>query len=282
MSQFVFGSTPETGSLATLSLMSTYILFFVGVVKNRSNFIFWCLAGILSLGVTVTNFMQTFICFLVISFSLSDRKYLFKNIISYIFIVFGTTGLLSIIQKLIYPSSGYFFLPNSYTPEAVFISFQIIYSPIKTLIELVRHFFVVNFIAPIPNVFNMPSESGFALTFVNSYKYLPTGWLCLILWAFLLTKAFCGRFLLENKIFFIGIISCVLFNLLLHAFYGVNGAGEIEPFPYTGNFTFLVLIFMGYSLISNKSLFVRLLLFAIVLLMAFNNILVMNRILTVL
>jgi len=281
MSQFILGVVPDTSSLATFSLFLTYFLFFLGVVKRKQNLIFWCIAGILSLGITVTNFIQTLICFIIASFILKGKRYILQRTVLYISMVLGITGLLSIIQKLIYPSTQLFFLPDAYKEEINYINFLIINNPIRTLIELIKHFFVVNFIAPIPHIFNIPAVTQPAITFVNSWNYLPIGYIGLFLGIVLWIKNFLRNAFVNNKTFLMGIISCIFFNLSLHTFYGINEIGKMELFLYTGNFTFLTLIFLSWFIISNKLLSIRLLLFILTIAMVSNNLLVMKYILEI-
>lgn len=281
MSQLFFSTVPETFSLAVCSLLITYILFLVCLRKRQLYFELWVLSGIFTLGVTTTNFIQTLICFSVLMTTISknERKDFSKGAQISLFVgtVIFLTSLLAIVQKIIYPSSVLFFLPRAYAQDISTVNFLIIQHPLRAISQIIKHFFLVNFIAPLPNFFFVPHRVNLIVRFSSSMNYVFIGWIGTVLWLCLLLTGVLKMFFLKRKIFpfFIGIFLCIVFNIVLHSFYGINGL-----FLYTGNFTFLALLFLCNYLISEK-VFSKILLALLLLLMGFNNLLVMKEILTI-
>lgn len=284
MSQLITGAVPETFSLAILSLMITYILFLVDSEKKNLHFRLWVLAGIFSLGITTTNFMQTLICFISITICLpkDNTKKLFNLINIFIFVatVVFAVGLLAIIQKMIYRSATLFFLPKSFGEEICRLSPFIILHPFQMITQVFKHFFFVNVIGPLPFLHTtgriIPS-----IHFYDSWNYLLVGWLGTILWlGFLCVGVF--KNLRENKekhLFFTGILSCLLFNMILHSFYGIIKERP-ELFIYTSHFTFLVLIYLS-NYAPLKKVPVRICLVVLLLLVGSNNLIIMSKIINI-
>ena len=283
MSQLFFSSVPETSSLATCSLIITYIIFLVAIQRKRPYPVLWVIAGILTLGVTTTNFAQTLICFIVTLLSVHRKEKdlrLFAMIRPMMFAIF-ITALFSIIQKMAYPSSRLFFTPAAYREEINFLSLFIIRRPIAVLHQLAKHFMLVNVIAPLPDLLAI-RESRFPLvTFENSWNYSIAGWVGLVAWVCALAAGIARAIRDRQKmnLFFVGISLCFFFNILLHSIYN-GGSGRIEVFLYTGNCTFPLIILLGNYTISKK-LFTRTLSVALLLLIAFNNISVMRQLLVI-
>ena len=286
MSQLFLSTTPDTSSLAICSLIITYILFLVSLQKKRLYIVLWVLAGIFSLSVTTTNLIQTFICFIVIIVVLTkDNRVNFSyvSLISvFVTIVVLTTVFLSILQKAIYPSSTLFFMPWAYGEDFSYASLLVIRQPLIVVAQIIKHFFLVNFIAPSPDVFLMSGKINPAVTFSSSWSYTFIGWLGTILWLCLLIIGIVKSFFIKQKnlFFFIGISSCLAFNIVLHSIYGIVEIGKIELFIYTGNFTFLVLLFLSNYSISNK-VFIKILLGLLAILIGLNNLTVMSEILAI-
>ena len=117
MSQLFLSIVPDRASLATLSLLVTYIIFFISLYKRRIPSWLWLAAGVFSLGVTTTNFIQTLICFFIAQVASGKPMPKAKGVVAKNLIIFGggvllfTAGL-ALIQKTIYPSSTLFFLPS--------------------------------------------------------------------------------------------------------------------------------------------------------------------------
>jgi hypothetical protein len=111
-SQLFLSSVPDTSSIAICSLILTYLVFFLSLQKRKLSFLLWIFIGLFSFGVTITNFVQTFICFCIACYFAEKEKKkirIFFKVIFYTASVVISAGLLSLLQKLIYPSSVYFF-----------------------------------------------------------------------------------------------------------------------------------------------------------------------------
>lgn len=284
MSQIILFASPETGSLAVVSLLLTYILFLYGLQKKQLPWKWWVFAGVLTLGVTTTNFVQTFIAFSLLSFVLYKENVSFirlgANIVRYGFWVLGITAGLALIQKVIYPNSSLFFLPAAYAEESGYASLLVLEEPLLVAGQELKQFFLVNFIAPFPDTFAMPERGTVGVTFSSSWNYSAVGYVALALWVgvliFGMVKSWSYRKLMP---FFLGITLCLLFNLLLHSIYGVGEKGKIEYLVYAGNFSFLIMAFLS-PFARSSSRWITILLLVLIVLMGVNNLLVYRDILS--
>jgi hypothetical protein len=284
MSQLVSSTLPHTSSLATFTLLLTYTLFLVSLKEKKLFFWVWVLAGILSFGITATNIMQTLICFGVCVFVTKRNEKiklsLWSSFFSFIFLVVIISALLSIIQKIVYPSSRLFFLPKSYLDELQYASSLIVHQPFLVTAQILKHFFLVNIVSPKLSVFTLAGYSAPAVTLSNSGEYYLIGWVAVLLWLFVFLKGILKMYMNINRelFFYIGIFLSLAFNFVFHASYGIAEKGRIELLSYTGNFTFLVLLLLaGYSF-SNK-ISEKAILAGLVILTFCNNIYIMKQLL---
>jgi len=286
MSQIFFSTVPDTGSLAICSLIVTYTIFWVSLQRKRMYFVLWTIAGILSLGVTTTNFIQTLICFVISAMVVKENNKedysTISKIAGFIIIVISVTILLSLIQKMIYPSSSLFFLPTSYAEEVVYTSLLIIKHPLAVTLQVLIHFFLFNIVAPFPKAINYPGTSLPYLTFAGSWNYMIVGWFGAVLWICLIlggiVKGFSGK--KKNIPFYSGVVLCLFLNMFLHSFYGIGDKGQMELFLYTGNVTFLVLSFLG-SYLRFKKIPLRLFMILLSALIGVNNLAILQRIISI-
>lgn len=280
-SQFFLTIIPDTASLAVCSIAITFILFIVSIRKKHINGVAWLLAGLFTLGVTITNFAQTMICYsiLVLSFGI-NRNNIFK-IVRYFFSVLFVAILLSLIQKQIYPSSILFFLPNAYQEEQNYLSTLLFSQPWRVLLQVFRSFLLDNFVAPIPVTFYGMNNSLPYLTFTRASTYLPFGVVALILWiSFLLPTWFHVSKSSENRLLLIGVCLSLLFYFFLHLFYGATSLqpNHIELFLYTGNVTILVLMVFAVYLGSSRKTWLLIAVATFLFFLSVNNLLILNRI----
>lgn len=288
-SHLISSIIPNTSSLSICSLLTTYILLGITLRRKKLDLFPWILAGIFTLGVTTTNFMQTLICFSICVFIIyKHRGFLlgFIKIVYFSISVIGISAILAVLQKAIYPTSVLFFLPEAYEEEITYASFLIFQSPSPVLWQLFRHFFYVNFIAPYPSVFSLEGHSLPGITFTSPEKFGFFGISGLVFWfstwltiVYFLIKQYRKKIFLSNesKYAVIAMTLSLLFNLILHCFYGVGERGKIEYFLYTGNFSFLILGIAGITSLVPDKIFNGLLLCTI-LLTFINNILVICKI----
>jgi hypothetical protein len=285
-SQLFLSAIPETASLAICSLLFTYILF-VGTVKHgQSSIPAWIAVGVFTLAITTTNFIQTCICFLVMTFALSPKKnrflYVSTRMVLFLASVIILTMMLSLFQKAIYPSSRLFFTLEFYEEETLYTSFLVLKYPFTVLSQLARHFFLVNIIAPHPATIPL-YENNPAVTFSQSINYSAIGWTAVALWGLLFIVNFAQ--ISKDKqnssaIISFALILCLIFNLSLHSIYGVGSTGNFEYFLYTGNFTFLSVHSVSHLPYSSKTGF-KFFLVLLILLIGVNNILMFTEIINI-
>lgn len=280
MSQTFLSATPDTATMAVCSLILTYILFLKGLEQQVIQYWWWLVGGILTIGVTITNFAQTLICFTLLTFVVEKEKRSFfqmgLKVAGYALLVVGLTVILALLQKWIYPTSGLFFIPSALMDEKDFSTFLVFDAPVLVVLQELKHFLVINFIAPFADTYTMPDQNLPAITFSTSWHFSRFGQIGLFLWLSLLLGGLVNCWRVKRlHPFFLGVLLCLLFNAALHSVYGGGEKeGVVEYFLYTGNFTFLVLTFLApYAPSSRRWVPLWFLLLAI--LMGVNNYLVL-------
>jgi hypothetical protein len=211
---------------------------------------YWILTGLLTFGVTITNFLQSIICFsiAVIGLQIKNR---FVVILKYILLVISLAFILSLIQYNIFHNSKLFFIPSTVTWELRYTAITIINQLLTTLYELGKHFLIVNFVSPSPFfVTSVPTglETNLAILgfFKRSLDYNLLGLAAIVLWLSVFISGLLKNLKMIHEIipFFYANFLGVLFNIILHSVYGVH-----EMFLYTCHFTFLIL-----ALATNRSI----------------------------
>jgi hypothetical protein len=284
-SQLFLSIIPDTASLAICTLLLTYGLFTIALRTQRVPEWAWIIAGILTLGVTTTNFAQTILCYTVLHMQDLQKEKLFPvfwRILRNILLVLLIVIPLSLLQKVIYPSATLFFLPQVYLDELGYASTSIFNAPLAVIPVLLKSFFADTIIAPQPVIREIVTTRMPAITFTHSSAYTPIGYFGLALWLVILGIGIYKLF--RDKKFNrleLGLIACLGFNLLLHSFYGIGEKNKIELFLYTGNLTFLVLLLFtrGFSQIKSK-LFQFATLTPLAVAAAINNILILQAIIS--
>lgn len=256
-SQFYLSIIPDTASFAVFTLLFSYALLLISFYYQKVPLGFWILAGILTLGVTTTNFAQTVICyFFALSIPEQKRTIVGKigKTITYTFIVIAIVSMLALLQKWIYPSSTLFFLPEVYFGELSYASVSIFDEPLRIASMVLKNFFLDAVIAPGANTISIGDRAIPAITFANSSIYTPAGAISLMFWAAFSAMAIFPR-MQKRQINTpdIALLGCVLVNLVLHSFYGIGEKGKIELFLYTGNVTSLTLTLLMVWFKENKS-----------------------------
>ena len=291
-SHLILSIVPETASLAICSLIVTYILLAKSIIKERTNLLLWILAGVFSLGITSTNLLQTAICFGICTIKFSERNHWFvwgRKMLVFFIGVLSITAFFAVIQKSIYPRSIPFYLPEVYMNEMQYASLLVFQKPLTVFAQLFKHFFWVNFIGPSPAIFTMVGKNLPAITFSSSLDFNFFGIIGSIFWFVLLgTNIIQMRKVNQNLKGdtqdgiqpFLGLILCLLFNLVFHSFYGVGERNKIEYFVYSGNFTFLVLVISTFFH-RFESKYMRAFLLFIIISAGINNILVIKEIIDI-
>ncbi len=244
--QIFLGSVVETYIFSAACLIG----FFVVLQTRKDSMSSLVAAGLLTFGITLTNFVQNFIGFVV-------SRPRMKDVIRFAGLTISFGVLLSLIHAVWFPSSKLFFLPSEAQAEEDFTN-SIFQGPswkaIGRIVLLIRTIFLYTVIAPQPYVFG--KEVGGTFPRFNFFKIVPgtfsyssyngLGKVLVFTWALLLLAS--GIFFLLNLIrarkFNPGLAFalCVLFNFILHLNYGY------EPFLYSPDWAYALIFFVGLSL----------------------------------
>ncbi len=254
-----FGSVIETYIFSAAALIG-----FVLILQKRADSIFAPVAvSVITFGITLTNFVQNFIGFLVSLFEHQpgESQRTFGISLIKIFRFTALTLSLGIVISLVhaawYPSSKLFFLLSDAQAEKEF-AFPIFQEPawraIGRVILLVRTILLYTVIAPRPHVFLKEVGGGFPR--FNFFKITPEtfsyssynglGNLLVTAWVILLLAA--GTLFLWNLIrtrkvdLSLAFGLSVLFNFVLHINYGY------EPFLYSPDWAYALIFFVALSL----------------------------------
>lgn len=255
-----FGSVIETYIFSAAALIG-----FVLLLQSQPDLTLGPLvsASLLTFGITLTNFIQTFIGFVVTLFARTKPRSwktfagFFREIIHFTGLTLSLGILISLVHAAWYPSSKLFFLLSDAQAEGEF-AFSIFQEPtwkaIGRVLLLIRTIFLYTVIAPQPYVFT--SEVGGTFPRFNFFKITPelfsyssyhgSANLLIIAWAVLLLTA--GVLFLWNLIrtrkmdlSFVFVL-CILFNFTLHLNYGY------EPFLYSPDWAYALIFFVALSL----------------------------------
>jgi hypothetical protein len=239
MSRIFFSAIPETYALASLSLAVTYLMFYTDLYERPLPTAAWITAGVFTFGVTITNFVQTGICFLV---ARCARVGVVRTAMPAVGMGLGVlvgTVALSAFQVWIYPTSEFFLRVPSVTQESRFLNPDLVQNPTEVLSELVKNFVAVNVVGGVPRA--VPGDWTLPrLTFGGPWEFSVLGWAALTFWLAMIVWRFNRSLLGQHGYFYAGIGLCVLFNLAMHAVY-FERTVVIEYFIYSSNFTLAVM-----------------------------------------
>ena len=256
----VFGSLLET----YIFLAAVTLVFLVLLLKDKPLFAL-IIAGMLSFGITLTNFVQTVIAFILV-------KRDFKQWVKYGLIVGALVIPLTLLNNFIYPNSQpYFFVPSSLTAET-----GNTFAPsVARGAAILRVMFLHSIVAPDPLI--LKEEIPFLKVWIfkaepmrlSEYgtlfgKMLAFAWLGLsLLGGFLFLKYLRKA---DNRFTF-AFIMILLFNFALHLRYGK------DIFLYSTNWTYAIILFLSlaWKELANKKWFQIVLLVFVALLLANNS-----------
>jgi hypothetical protein len=238
---------------------------------------YWILAGIFSFGVTITNFAQTIICFsaIVLVFKKDNRL---VTILEYMGTIVFIAFLLSLLQHKLF-GGEYFFVPSAADREIVWVRTTIFNHPLLMIQEIIKHFFLVNFVSPSPFPDEIvPGEKIILSFFGRPLNYSIFGVIGTLLWLFVFVNGIYQNILSfpknNNKVFFIPILLAILGNM---AFYSIFNAEEM--FLFTCHFTFIVLVLASNkALLSNR--YFQIATALLIVFMGINNLTIMRQIIT--
>ncbi len=241
-----FGSVVESYIFSAAAL-----LLFVLLLLNEKTSLFALVAvGALIFGITITNFIQTFIGFVVARPKL-------KKIFEYGLFASALSIALTALHAAVFPSALLFFDPADAGVESQY-SISVFGQPAWRLIGrvtmLARNMFMYSIAAPTP--FALTTEVGGHFPRFNFYKltpghfsysgYDPLGKVVLASWLLLLALAvlfFIWRLIRTRKAdLSLAFPFILLFNFALHMGYGS------EPFLYAADWTYALILFAAISL----------------------------------
>lgn len=207
--------------------------------------------GLLSLGITLTNFIQTCILFFMTTWQ-------FKTIFKYVLIVLLLALPLAFVQDLLYPPSEPFYIPASYSQETNY-RFDIFeaqpHSVSGRANALARSMLMFSIVAPQPLILLEETGCNFPCSMVYYFdkegmyhisSYAGFGKTLALIWLIMLAIA--GGFFLKNfraapKAFALStaFLLNLLFNFTLHMNYG-------DDFMlYSPDWTYALVFFLGIS-----------------------------------
>ena len=255
-SNIIFNSGIELYNIAALFLQFIWYLVISVLSDNKNidkNFLMlFCICGVFSLGITVTNYIVFLIACLVL---LISRKINLKTIFKINVAVIIIFIVLNIFQNFIWNNTPIFLNSFSVKNETSteWVSFVINSQKIKNLISD----------GFINNVFGsglyLNTSTGYSvLTFekVSSLNLIFTAGFYFLI-GIVSIKNFKKNLWLN-----LGIISCIIFNGLFHLIYGNDNV-----FLYSQHFNYLIFLLLGINLLCNKNsdkkVFITLLMFSI-------------------
>lgn len=278
-SHLILSTFPETYIFSAAVLIAFLLL----IQTEQSSLKQLVLIGLLTFGITITNFVQTCIAYLL---SPARRQ----SIFIYVTIVVAVAVLLAFVQNILYPTSSPFFILSNLLGENAY-GFNIAEAEPRLIASrinlLLRHFTLFDVVAPRPLV--LMEEVGCTFPcFQTYYKYqgvyvissyvgfgswLARSWFLglvlaggLYLWKLIKSPR---ETHLQSTL-----LSIVLFNFVLHIFYGD------DPMLYSPDWTYAVVFFFGlaYEKFAVKKAFQILLLVFLVCLLV-NNLGLFHRLL---
>lgn len=278
-SHLFLGSVVETYIFSAAALL----LFVLLIQSEKTPAPALIAAGVLTFGITLTNFVQNFINFIF------SRPRL-REIIRFTGWVIAVSLLLTYLHAIIYPASKIFFLtPDIENEEKFFAGLTKPGTPqwfiIGRLMFLVRTLLLYSVAAP--KVFILTTEVGSTIPEFRFYKisigtfhqtsYDGLGQILIIIWALMLAVAgivFLWRLIRTRKLelsFALGL--CILFNFLIHVNYGQ------EFFLYTPDWAYALILFVAFGLSPfAKNRFFQLGMFVFLIMLAYNQWQFMNTI----
>lgn len=257
-SNLLFVSIPERHIFAAFSVTFMYYM----IVKRPADTKGLIPAGLLSIGITITNFVQYMILFFTSLFHRQPTalpmtfKRKITTSIRFAILILGLAVLLSILQKWIWPDTRYFFQPKVYAEETEFIRLPADTAGMSAkLIELAANMFCYNITAPTTTINDDLKLAPIVLPIKSFSDYSFMGWIALSGWSLLILMSVILTMRKPGKWFWFqaGTILCLLFNVILHMIYGD------DFFLYTVNWTFPVIALIAVATVdANRSTSIRL------------------------
>jgi len=218
-------------TFATL-MLSTYL-----IIKRKN----WVLIFLISMSANIFCLLLPVICSIIIE----KRKY--KNLAKNLLIFSPLAIAISIFQRSLAPSSGYFFDFVHISSDKEFVAFSIDAIPFR-----IFDFFISPFIMPHRDLLTLPLTSRAIWSNATStrstlnenvafWAMLICILLILSLLAFAVITTISTRFHTENKVLR-SIVLFTIFQLIFYSFYGD------EPFLYSYMFFPFILVIIGFAM----------------------------------
>lgn len=241
-----FGSVVDT----YISSACALILFFVFLQQAETSKPALILTSVLTFGITLTNFVQNFIAFVV-------AKPKIKECFHFVAWVLSISLILTFAHAAVYPASKPFFLPASVQNEGKFFAEYAQIPQWRMMgrtIYLTRTMFLYSVVAP--NVFILTDEVGSTIPEFRFFKISPQvfhqanydglGQILIMLWGVIFLSAsfmFLWNLIRTKKIeTSVSFVLCLIFNWLLHFIYGQ------ELFLYAADWTYALVFFIAFGL----------------------------------
>jgi hypothetical protein len=227
-SQLVFASVIESYIFSTLCL-----LFFIWLLMNKKPDYLLVITGVITLGITITNIAQQGLAALFI------RRNYGRLILLFIIIVLVAAGL-NIASRSVYPVTEYFFIPGNMSGEQRFAQ-EVNLKRAGLMVENIL-LYAITPPEPYASMRNYMPRFNFLNGTISEYPWF--GWPALASWTVILCLAIVSH-LRDAKYRHIStaMLACLLFNFVLHIGYG------IEPFLYSADWTYALILFTGISLV---------------------------------
>jgi hypothetical protein len=242
----VFGSFVESYIFSAAALL----LFFLLLLDEKTHFLASVAVGTLTFGITITNFIQTFLGYVV-------ARPKFKSIFMFGLLASALSITLTTLHAATFPSALMFFDPAGAGVESDY-AIPLIGAPAWKVMGramlLTRNIFLYSIVAPQPYILTaevggtFPRFNFFKIT-PGSYSYssfdglgkiLVAAWLLLLLAA---AAAFIWKLTRARRFDLTAAFPLViLFNFALHMTYGY------EPFLYAADWTYALVLFVTASL----------------------------------
>lgn len=265
-----FGSLVETYIFSAATLIGFFLL-----LQSRKEAASSLVSmSLLTFGITLTNFIQNFIGFVV------SRPRL-RDVIRFAGLTISLGVLVSLAHAAWYPSAKLFFVPSDAKAEeefAISVFQEPTWKAVGRVTLLLRTILLYSVIAPRPFVFT--KEVGGTFPRFNFFKVSPDGFLLssyhglgnmlIMIWAVLLliaAAAFLWNLIRTRKAdLSLAFALCLLFNFALHLNYGY------EPFLYSPDWTYALILFAALGLAPfAKNRWFQVGLLAFLILLAYNQ-----------
>ncbi len=245
-SHFALGSIIETYIYSALAL----VLFCLLVMDEKSSLPSLVGVGVVTFGITLTNFIQNLLAFIV-------SRPRWREVIRFAGWTMAVSLLLTYLHAYIYPASKLFFLvPDVQNEDKFFLDIflQKDWMIQGRILYLIRTLVFYSMIAP--KVFILTEEVGSTIPEFRFYKisvgtfhqtdHVGMGQILIIVWALMLAVSglvFLWRLLRERKVELpLALVLSLLFNFVIHVNYGQ------ELFLYSPDWAYALVLFAAYGL----------------------------------